>query len=266
MNTNSFWSDIPELESALNKVDQVIQAELQDVSGQLGIAVREHFQAKGKMLRPALFLLFFSGKNKKHSLNKGYRLAASIEMLHNATLIHDDIVDNSPIRHGKPSIYAKYGKHTAVYTGDLLFALSLNLLSKNASKLTNLQLNSKAMSGILQGEVAQFGQNYNLNITIEEYLKQIKGKTALLFGYSANLGALEGNLGQSSASHAKEFGENLGMLFQIQDDLLDYASSTEDFHKPVLLDVQDGVYSAPLIFALQKDDNNELHNLVKKRT
>ena len=167
-------------------------------------------------------------------------------------------------RHGRESIQAKYGKQIAVYAGDFLFALSLRLLSNNTSKITNLRLNGTAMQNILAGETEQFGNEYNLQITKKEYLEQIKGKTAILFGYSCFIGALEGGLKKSVANQAKKIGEAVGMAFQLKDDILDYTSESSVLNKPVLADVVNGVYTGPLIFALEKDQDHQLHDLVKK--
>lgn len=201
---------------------------------------------------------------KKGKTKRLRAIAASVEILHNATLVHDDIIDNSPKRHGQSSIQKKYGKQIAVYTGDFLFALSLQLLSNNTSKITNLRINGNAMQFILAGENEQFGNEYNLAITEDQYLNQIRGKTAILFGYSCFIGALEGGLNRKNANIAKQIGEKVGMAFQLNDDILDYTASKKILNKPVLADVVNGVYTGPLIFALKQDHQHKLHQLLKK--
>ncbi|MBP2057751.1 heptaprenyl diphosphate synthase [Lactobacillus colini] len=254
---------MPEIEQELKQINPIIMNNIKPTKGKLGEALQYTFSTTGKQLRPALALEF--GQLEKSQLNKKLlNIAASIEVLHNATLIHDDIIDESPRRHGKTSIQKKYGKQIAVYAGDYLFALSLQLLSGNTSKITNLRMNSNAMRNILAGETAQFGNEFNIKITERDYLNQIKGKTAILFGYSCFIGALEGGLSRKQAKIAEKIGENIGMAFQLKDDVLDYTSKSDILNKPVLADIVNGIYTGPLIFALKNDENDNLLNLVQK--
>lgn len=260
----SFWDNYPELQNNLIDVNNVIIDNINHVKSTLGDALRYNFAVPGKMLRPAMILLFANiGHEFKNKRKQIINIAASTEMLHNATLIHDDIIDESDTRRGRPSIYFKYGKHIAVYAGDYLFAVSLALLSGNTKIMNNVKVNSRAMQDILVGETKQYDNTYNIDITAKQYLEQIKGKTAVLFGFSCFIGAFEGGLKLPQALHAKKFGELLGEAFQLRDDILDYTVSEEQFKKPVLLDVRDGVYSGPLIFALEKDHTGKLKQLVK---
>lgn len=263
VNEVKFWQDMPEIQQQLNKIDPIIQDNLTSVKGKLGEALRYAFSASGKKLRPA-FVLEFGQLQKPAKNDKLLKIATSVEVLHNATLIHDDIIDESSSRHGRESIQAKYGKQIAVYAGDFLFALSLRLLSNNTSKITNLRINGNAMQNILAGETEQFSNEYNIQITKKEYLDQIRGKTAILFGYSCFIGALEGGLKRKMANQAKKIGEAIGMAFQLKDDILDYTSESSVLNKPVLADVVNGVYTGPLIFALEKDQDHQLRDLVKK--
>lgn len=259
-----YWQQMPGLQSDLRQVQAIIRQNLKNVQGKLGAALRYNFAVPGKELRPAFVLLFgqMGGKGKAKRM---LRLASSIEILHNATLIHDDIIDEAAIRRGRPSIQAKYGKHIALYAGDFLFALSLQLLSNNTAKITNLRVDSRSMQEILAGETRQYGNEYKINISKEDYLKQIRGKTAILFGYSCFLGAIEGGLSYSLARKAETFGEKVGLSFQLRDDILDYQKSPQDPQKPVLNDVLSGVYTGPLIFALQKDAKHQLLPLLRKK-
>ncbi|MCT6889936.1 MAG: polyprenyl synthetase family protein [Lactobacillus sp.] len=250
------------LEKELKQVQTAIQKNITTPKGQLGEAVRYTFSVTGKQLRPSFVLLFgeMGSSNKEQKL---INIAGSIEILHNATLIHDDIIDNSNVRRGRPSVQAKYGKTIALYAGDYLFALSLQLLSENTSKITNLRINGNTMQKILSGETKQFGNEYNTAITEEEYLEQIRGKTASLFSYACYIGALEGGLSKRLARYAEKVGLLFGQAFQLRDDILDYTATTNEIKKPVLADVVNGVYTGPLIFALKKDDTGKLKRLVE---
>lgn len=263
-NKFTFWDSFPQVQKDMIEINQIILKHINSVPGLLGEALEDTFAVPGKMLRPACVMLFGAfGPCATQKHDELQKIATSIETLHNATLIHDDIIDESSMRHGRPSIQTKYGKHIAVYAGDYLFALSLTLLSENAQSLHSVIADGKTMQNILVGEIEQYNNAYNINISEKEYLNQIKGKTGVLFGLACFIGAYESGIKVTKALKAKQFGEYLGQAFQLRDDILDYTTTSSTFKKPVLLDVKDGIYSGPLIFALQNDDNNHLHELVK---
>ena len=263
-NKFTFWDSFPQVQKDMIEINQIILKHINSVPGLLGQALEDTFAVPGKMLRPACVMLFGAfGPDATQKHDDLQKIATSIETLHNATLIHDDIIDESSMRHGRPSIQTKYGKHIAVYAGDYLFALSLTLLSENAQSLHSVIADGKTMQNILVGETEQYNNAYNINISEKEYLNQIKGKTGVLFGLACFIGAYESGIKVTKALKAKQFGEYLGQAFQLRDDILDYTTTSSTFKKPVLLDVKDGIYSGPLIFALQNDNNNHLHELVK---
>ena len=265
-NKFTFWDSFPQVQKDIIEINQIILKHVNSVPGLLGQALEDTFAVPGKMLRPACVMLFGAfGPDATQKHDELQKIATSIETLHNATLIHDDIIDESSMRHGRTSIQTKYGKHIAVYAGDYLFALSLTLLSENAQSLHSVIADGKTMQNILVGETEQYNNAYNINISEKEYLNQIKGKTGVLFGLACFIGAYESGIKVTKALKAKQFGEYLGQAFQLRDDILDYTTTSSTFKKPVLLDVKDGIYSGPLIFALQNDDNNHLHELVKMR-
>lgn len=260
----TFWNNFPQIQENMIDINHIILKHVNSVPGLLGEALRDTFAVPGKMLRPACVMLFGEfGPDADQKHDELQKIATSIETLHNATLIHDDIIDESSMRHGRPSIQTKYGKHIAVYAGDYLFALSLTLLSENAQSLHSVIADGKTMQNILVGETEQYNNAYNIDISEKNYLDQIKGKTGVLFGLACFIGAYESGLNVTKALKAKKFGEYLGQAFQLKDDILDYTTTSSTLKKPVLLDVKDGIYSGPLIFALQNDNSGHLHNLVK---
>lgn len=263
-NKFTFWDSFPQVQKDMIEISHIILTHVNSVPGLLGQALEDTFAVPGKMLRPACVMLFGAfGPDADQKHDELQKIATSIETLHNATLIHDDIIDESSMRHGRPSIQTKYGKHIAVYAGDYLVALSLTLLSENAQNLHSVIADGKTMQNILVGETEQYNNAYNIDISEKEYLDQIKGKTGVLFGLACFIGAYESGTKVTKALKAKKFGEYLGQAFQLRDDILDYTTTSSTLKKPVLLDVKDGIYSGPLIFALQNDDNNHLHELVK---
>lgn len=219
--------------------------------------------AGGKLLRPA-YQLLFAQFGPEQDEKKATSLAASIEMLHTATLIHDDIVDESELRRGLPTIRSTFGNDTAVYAGDYLFICCFKLLSDYSTSLKSLQLNSRSMEKILDGELGQMDDRYKLDQTVDEYLANISGKTAELFALSCSVGAFESGNSERFAKKAGVIGQNIGIAFQIMDDLLDYQADAATLGKPVLEDVRQGVYSLPLIYALNQD-NSQLRPYLEKQ-
>lgn len=263
-NKFAFWDEFPGVQKDVAKVNSIILKHVKAMRGPLGDALFDTFDVPGKMLRPAFVMMFGQfGPKAKENHQELLNIATSIETLHNATLIHDDIIDESDMRRGKQSIQAKYGKHIAVYAGDYLFAISLTLLSDNTQSLGSIKVDGQTMQDILIGETEQYNNAYNDQISEKQYLNQIKGKTGVLFGLACFIGAYESGIKVTQALKARKFGEYLGQAFQLRDDILDYTTNEETFKKPVLLDVKDGVYSGPLIFALQQDKDGHLRELIK---
>ncbi len=195
-------------------------------------------------------------------------LGASIELLHLATLIHDDIIDESKLRRGQDSIQAHFGKDTAVYAGDYLLTGMLSLLN-DADNIQANKLALEALRNILFGELTQKHNRYLTDTSFDNYLTQITGKTAALFKLSVLFGATSSD-GVSSQllDVVGKLGENLGIAFQLLDDYLDFESITEQLSlgKPAGQDIRNGIYTAPILFALENPDiNAELKELLALR-
>lgn len=222
----------------------------------------EMINGGGKLLRPAYCLLF--SRFQDTDREKMIALAAAIETLHTATLIHDDIIDKSPTRRNQVTIQKQFGPDTAVYAGDYLFVVCFKLLAHYASSLRSIQQDSGSMEKILKGELDQMATRYQTQITINDYLKQVSGKTGQLFALSCFIGAYESGGTTNFAKTAEKIGMNIGIAFQLLDDILDYTSDGKTLGKPVYEDVRSGVYSAPLILAMQRDRQAFLPLLAKK--
>ncbi|MHC5228037.1 polyprenyl synthetase family protein [Enterococcus sp. LJL99] len=263
MNIHPMWNNYPLLAKELNQTVAIMEKSVQLKNKDVETAILTMIHSGGKLLRPAYQLLFAQfGKEKEEK--KVVALAASIELLHTATLIHDDIVDEADIRRNLPTIRSEFGNNTAVYAGDYLFVCCFKLLSDYSSSLKSIQLNSRSMEKILSGELGQMDQRYNLDMTINQYLENISGKTAELFALSCFIGALESNTSERFAKKCGDIGTNIGIAFQIIDDILDYSQSSEHIGKPVLEDVRQGIYSLPLLYALKTDRKAVLPYLKKK--
>ena len=248
---NNNWQTYPLISTQLKAVNQCIQERIDCQNAELHTAMLTMANNGGKYLRPALLLLtsqiFTSSSRDDERLIK---LAASIEVLHMATLIHDDIIDDSPERRGAVSIQARFGKDTAVYAGDLLFTVFFDLLLEAIPASPYLQVNAQAMRQILDGELGQMDQRFNLQQTLNDYLANVRGKTAALFKLAAQEGAYFAAATTEQVASAAAFGQQLGIAFQMLDDILDYTGGKK-LNKPVLEDLATGVYSLPLLMALE---------------
>lgn len=209
-------------------------------------------KSNGKMIRPTLFYIFRTiGKNE--ITKEDYSVAVSIELLHMATLVHDDIIDDSPLRRGSPSIQAEFGKDVAVYSGDYLFTLFFKLVVAETQNLSLIELNVDTMHAILKGELNQKALRYNLKMDLISYFRSIYGKTAAIFGMACYEGAMLARLSVQKCNLAKRIGYHIGIVFQIYDDILDYSSTQKELKKPVKEDLKEGIYTLPLILAFRKN-------------
>lgn len=251
------WQKYPLIKEQLAQVDACIDATIQTPYTALQEALIRMANNGGKYLRPSLLILSAQIVSKKGSVSERIiKLASSIEILHMASLIHDDIIDDSDKRRGAVSIQAHFGKDTAVYAGDLLFTHFFDLMLQTIDESHYLFKNAHTMRHILNGELGQMAQRFNLNQTLDNYLTNVKGKTAALFRLAAEEGAHFANGDDHQTKLLASFGENLGIAFQMVDDILDYAGGNH-LNKPTLEDLATGVYSLPLLLALNKADLKE---------
>ena len=262
MKIHPMWHEYPTLAPELASALTLIEKQITTNNTPVAKAIMEMINGGGKLLRPAYCLLF--SRFQDTDREKMIALAAAIETLHTATLIHDDIIDKSPTRRNQVTIQKQFGPDTAVYAGDYLFVVCFKLLAHYASSLRSIQQDSGSMEKILKGELDQMATRYQTQITINDYLKQVSGKTGQLFALSCFIGAYESGGTTNFAKTAEKIGMNIGIAFQLLDDILDYTSDGETLRKPVYEDVRSGVYSAPLILAMQRDRQAFLPLLAKK--
>lgn len=211
----------------------------------------------GKMIRPRLLLLCSAfGPHSKEKNERLCMLAAMVELTHLASLIHDDIIDEAPYRRGKPSIQGKYGKDAAVYAGDFLIE-RVHYWQVKEQLIDAAMILSKTVEDMCIGEIGQAVCRYDVHVTADDYLKNIKGKTAALFSTACKLGAMEAGCGSDVAEKLKCFGEYLGIMFQFRDDLLDFTSSEVAEGKEIHKDFHDGIYTLPVLMALETPEGRE---------
>jgi len=256
----------------ISDVYKVINSELIQLEEELRKATRSSidivskignyiFKGKGKRIRPALLILCSKllGYHEKEII----RYASVIEFIHTASLIHDDIVDNSSIRRGRKTIHYKWGSNISVLLGDYLYILSVKLsLNDNSNIIQSL---SDIASEMIEGELLELNESWNFDIEEEKYLEIIKKKTASLFAGSCKIGALLANASKKEEDSLTCFGLNTGIAFQIIDDLLDFTSNEKTLGKPVLSDLKEGKVTLPLIHALRHEKEKVLKLIGRKR-
>ena len=188
------------------------------------------------------------------------KAAAAVELLHMATLVHDDVIDSADTRRGRPTLHKNFGNKNAILCGDYLISMSITMLAGMVAKGDNLETHAhlamrfaKALASICHGEYTQHLNGGNVDLAILTYLRIITGKTAALFYISAFMGGLIGGETEDNALALGNFGRQLGMVFQIADDCKDYELSEAAAQKPVGSDLRNGVVTLPLILALRKN-------------
>ena len=217
----------------------------------------------GKMIRANLLLACADfGPDSQDKKDRLCMLAAMIELIHLASLIHDDIVDESDFRRGKPSVQSKYHKDAAVYAGDFLITRVNHTLAARKLNESSMAL-SKTIEMMCAGEIAQALCRYNEKSTAEDYLNTIKGKTAELFKTACKVGASEAGAGADIVSILSNIGEALGIMFQLRDDLLDFSPRAE-IGKASHLDFREGIYTLPVLKALENDTEGKLLRYAKE--
>lgn len=240
---------ISDTASNLKRIDQIIlnfavgkSPLIQEISQYL-------ISSGGKRIRPTLFLL--SSKIFREEINEDdLNLAAAIELIHSATLLHDDVVDMSSIRRGKKTANAIWDNKSSILVGDYLFSIAFQLMVK-CRDLRILDLLSKTSSVMSDGEVMQLENSNDINLSREKYFDIIFGKTAVLFSSACESAALLNKASDAEIESLREFGKNLGIVFQIVDDILDYSATEKDLGKEIGQDFFEGKVTLPVILAAE---------------
>lgn len=256
---HNIWHNFPQIESALLETKKLMKDGLSIQIPEIEEKIIEYIDAPGKYLRAGMVLMFYyleKGTIKKEAI----KLAAGIELFHLASLIHDDVIDLAPTRRGIETIDSVYGNKIAIYAGDYLLSYSSRLLAELNYERNLSKQNAWMMESIMRGELRQLVNTFNKNMTMMDYLRQIRGKTAMLFALSTLSGYYLADNHSTKYRVAKLIGLNLGMAFQLQDDLIDYRQSQSISGKPRCQDIQNGIYTAPLIIG--KDKNPDIADLL----
>ncbi len=255
------WQEIFELvRPELALVEKQIRAE--SVSSASAVtAIGQYLQISGgKRVRPALVLL--SAKLFGAASRAAISLGAVMEIIHTATLVHDDVIDAADRRRGRPSTNSRWGNHTSVLAGDWLYMQAFKIAVQERNfRILDILIELTQLMG--EGELIQLGIIGRLDLSVEEHLDLIYRKTACLFGACTRLGAVLGGQDERTEHLLGEYGRNLGMAFQLVDDLLDFTASEDVLGKPVGNDLREGKVTLPLIYLLGRCTAQEQAKIAK---
>ncbi|TME03312.1 MAG: polyprenyl synthetase family protein [Chloroflexi bacterium] len=208
----------------------------------------ELFVAGGKRLRPALVLL--TARLGEYEGARIMPAAMAVEMVHAATLVHDDVIDRAPLRRGRPTVAASIGNESAIVVGDFYFAKAYELASRTGSAEV-VAILARAVMEICAGEVRQQSRRFHYGLDEDGYMEWIHDKTATLLSACCDIGGLLGKLKTKERSALHDYGVYLGLAFQIADDVLDYMSSEDQIGKPIGHDLVEGFATLPLMLAMR---------------
>ncbi|MED3564128.1 heptaprenyl diphosphate synthase component II [Bacillus xiapuensis] len=251
------------LNSDINIIEKKLEEAIQSGSPLLQQASMHTLQAGGKRIRPVFVLL--AGKFGKYDIDVMKDVAVALELIHMASLVHDDVIDNADLRRGAPTVKSKWDNQIAMYTGDFVFALSLELMA-NIKNPAAHKILANTIVEVTIGEIQQIKDKYRYNQNFRDYLRRIKRKTALLIATSCQLGAIAAGAPESVHKKLYQFGYYVGMSFQIIDDILDFTSTEEELCKPAGIDLLQGNITAPVLFAMENDLNRKEIIKVKEST
>ncbi len=211
-------------------------------------------RAGGKRLRPAFALL--AARFYGEDLEEVIPAAVALELIHMASLVHDDVIDNSSIRRGTETVKSGWGNRVSIYAGNYVFARSLSIIS-TYQRSDLIDVLARASMKICEGEIIQMLSCYNVNLGLKNYLRRIERKTALLISVSCELGAMIRNAPPQEILALRNYGYYLGMGFQITDDILDIVADEQTLGKPTGSDIRQGVITLPALYALRYDPNRK---------
>lgn len=237
-------------------VDALIIARMQSQVPVIPLLADHLVSAGGKRLRPLLTLASARASGATGEITAAVKLAAAVEFIHTATLLHDDIVDASDLRRGKTAAHLIWGAPSSVLVGDFLFARAFELMVETG-QMRALGILARASSVIAEGEVLQLTRAHDLNLDQETYLRIISAKTAELFAAAAESGAVGAGAGDTAVQALRDYGLNLGLAFQLADDALDYGGLSEDLGKNAGDDFREGKVTMPLLVAAARTRGRE---------
>lgn len=250
---NSSIITLPEIQQGIESVERLMLAQADDYNGDLKSALALLLSSGGKRIRPRIILLL--GTILKANRDVLITLASSIELLHTATLVHDDLIDGSVLRRGVPTLNSKWSPAATVLTGDFIFA-NAALLAAKTNSIEVMTIFSKTLMTIVNGEINQLFFS-RCSPSKEEYYQRIYAKTASLFETSTHTAAILSQSPSSLIEKMRRFGYELGMAFQIVDDVLDYSGDQSVVGKPVGGDLRQGLITLPMLYYMESNPDDK---------
>ena len=237
------------MKSDIEIIEKELEKALNSSSHLLNDASLHLLQAGGKRIRPVFVLL--SAKFGDYDIEQMKNIAVPLELIHMASLVHDDVIDDSNMRRGRRTVKSQWNNRVAMYTGDFIFARALEYVTVIKNPRAH-QILARTMVEICNGEVIQIEDKFRIDQNIKDYFRRIKRKTALLIESSCELGAVVSGVDEKNIRHLKRYGYFVGMSFQIIDDILDFTATDKDLGKPAGSDLLQGNITLPIL--LMKDD------------
>ncbi len=248
---NTMWDEFPEIKKELQRCKKFIIESIDIPNLAVKKEVLKLINVDAKFIRPALMITIGKMYNGGKELDDDFiKIAATLELLHMSTLIHDDIVDDSPKRRGVESLQSKMGKDVAVYAGDYMLSSVFSNVIEYGKKIENIRKITETVNEILSGELIQMDYRNSFSIREKDYYKIIRGKTAVMIALCCYEGAYMSGY-KEYAKTAWEFGEYIGMAFQLKDDILDVTLEANKSKKPVNQDFKEGNFTLPVIEAMK---------------
>jgi heptaprenyl diphosphate synthase len=251
------------LNSDLNVIENELEETIKAESPLLHQASLHLLQAGGKRIRPVFVLL--AAKFGEYDIDKIKNVAVSLELIHMASLVHDDVIDDAELRRGQPTIKAKWDNKIAMYTGDYIFARALELIT-NVENPHAHKILSHTLVELCIGEIEQIKDKYNYDQNIRTYFRRIKRKTAMLIAVSCQLGGIAANVEEDIHKKLFKFGYFVGMSYQIIDDVLDFVGTEKELGKPAGGDLHQGNITLPALFAMEDHRISEQIRIVHEGT
>lgn len=242
------------MSAGLALVDRAMREQLESASEILPEIGSHLLSSGGKRLRPILVLL--SSQLCGYTGSRSVQLGAALELVHSATLLHDDVVDLSELRRGQPSANAIWGNRHAVLVGDFFYGRASSMIVEDGS-LAILEVFSKTIRMMAEGELIQLQRSFDANISERQYYEVIERKSAVLLSAACEIGAVLGEVTRGELRRVAEFGRELGMAFQVRDDVLDYEAGEAQLGKPQCADLREGKVTLPLLLTLKRCTNHE---------
>ena len=256
---------------ALSQIFEPIRADLEQVDREFSRHVQSHVDlipkigqyiqtSGGKRMRPAVLLM--ASRLSGYAGDRAVLYAAVVEFIHTATLVHDDIIDDSDLRRGRLAVHSRWGNDITVLLGDYLYIKSM-ALALTHDTLDLVRVLCEVTLKMIEGELYQLTKNGDADITEDEHFEIIRRKTAYLFGGCAQIGGMLGDVPLEREQALREYGFNLGMAFQLVDDLLDFTGDAESVGKPIGADLREGKVTLPLIHLLRQQPDGVSAEIVR---